>query len=162
MSVQQQEGSLGQTVEKVYQVASAVIGIAPLVGELWAMITGGVTNVKEWENRTSREIEVWKFDHGESQRKDQLRIGPGQTTFGDMWLPWAENSAEYPRKHAVFTIGGELLAVVYQSDKKVRFNTRDEFLPNGYTVPGAYAGGGNRRVTFVENSDGVAVIFTKI
>jgi hypothetical protein len=79
-----------------------------------------------------------------------------------MWLPWAENSAEYPRKHAVFTVGGELLAVVYQSDRKVRFNTRDEFLPNGYTVPGAYAGGGNRRVTFVENSDGVAVIFTKI
>jgi hypothetical protein len=68
MSVQQQEGSLGQTVEKVYQVASAVIGFAPFVGELWAMITGGVTNVKEWENRTSREVEVWKFDHGESQR----------------------------------------------------------------------------------------------
>jgi hypothetical protein len=162
MSVQQQEGSLGQTAETVYQVASAVIQVAPLVGKLWAIITGGVTNVKAWENRTSREIEVWKFDHGESRRKDEYRVGPGQTAFGDMWIPQTANSTEYPCKHAVVTVGGELLMVVYQFDGKVRFNTRDEFLPNGYTVPGAYAAGGDRRATFVENSDGVAVIFTKI
>ena len=154
MSVQQEQqgGSLVDAAMAVYEVIDTAIKAGQVIGKFWAMMTHGVTNIKAWENRTGQELEVFKVDGGGVQ--DHYRIPAGQTVHGDMWIPWADNAGQYGAKHATLQLGGQLLAVVWQSGDKVRFNIVDAFVDGGFAVPGAYGAGGDRKVIVIRDSQG--------
>jgi hypothetical protein len=119
----------------------------------FARLTHGVTNVRNWRNDTDQELEVWKLD-GSFQWQDHYRIAPGQTGGGDMWIPWANNATEYTRKHAVIQVGGQILACVWQQGTQIRFNTADEFVPGGQSVPGEAEAGGERTIVVRRDPQG--------
>jgi hypothetical protein len=127
------------------------------VGEWWARMTNGVTNIKRWQNETDQEVEVWKFDGGFGQR-DHYRIPSGQTHNADMWVPWADQPGtghlRYNDHHAVITVGGEPLAYFWQSGSLVRFNVVDAFVYGGVGVPGAAGAGGNRTMIIAKDPQG--------
>jgi hypothetical protein len=115
------------------------------LGLAWAQLTHGVTNVKRWRNETGQELEVWKLD-GSYTWADHYRIAPGQTVDADMWIPWADNADQYAKKHAVIMVGGKPLAYIWQSGTQIRFNTSDEFVPEGQSAAGESTAGGNRTI----------------
>jgi len=158
----QQAGRQGASsdLDIVLNAAVWLINNAGVIGDLWSRLTGGVTNVKEWVNQTGQEIEVFKIDGGGIQ--DHYRIPPGQTRSGDMWIPWAESDADYARHHTTFMIGGKPLAYVWQSAKVMRFNIVDAFVPGGTPVVGASGGGGNRRVLFGTDPQGVSAFAVSV
>jgi hypothetical protein len=151
---QQQDQSIVDDAARVYQIIDFAIQTGRVIGIFWSIMTNGVTNVKEWKNQTGQEVEVWKTDDHGNDREDHYRVAPGETVAGDMWIPWADNAAQYTRKHATLTVGGKPLAYLWQSGSKVRFNTHDEFLSGGFAVPGANGAGGERRVIVVAGDDG--------
>jgi hypothetical protein len=155
MSVQQQQGqSVYDTAQEVYQVIDFVIRTGRVIGNFWSIMTNGVTNVKEWENRTGQQVEVFKTDDHGNDHEDHYRIAPGETVASDMWIPWANNQNDYDRHHATVMVGGQPKWFLTQSGLKVRFNTEDAFMPNGFAVPGASGAGGERRLIVAENAQG--------
>ncbi|MFF5296550.1 hypothetical protein [Paractinoplanes globisporus] len=133
------------TIDVVVAVGAWIWANKDKLGLEWAELTYGVTNVKRWRNETGEELEVWKLD-GSQSRQDHYRIPAGQSDDADMWIPWADNPEQYAVKHAVILVGGRPLAYVWQSGTKIRFNTNDEFVPGGPSVPGAAKAGGNRTI----------------
>jgi hypothetical protein len=141
---QQQDTS--EFLRAVLEAAKWVYENSSTIGTIFAEMTNGVTNVKEWVNETGQDVEVYKFD-GSSSQQDRYRLSPGQARHNDMWIPWADNAQQYARKHAVMLVSGQPVAYLWQSGRLVRFNVRDEFVVDGEGVPGASGAGGNRRMT---------------
>ncbi|GID28019.1 hypothetical protein [Paractinoplanes brasiliensis] len=149
----QQQDGVGAALDIVFDVAKWLVQNSGAVGGLWAQMTHGVTNIKEWVNETNYEVEVWKLDGG-FRRKDHFRIPPRQTVHAELWVSWADNEQQYADHHVTIVVGGQPLAYLHQSGKLVRFNTVEEFADGAVGVPGACGAGGDRRAVIGADPQG--------
>ena len=143
MSVQQQQNESGVDPQVLLEVAKWLVENSGAIGNLWSVMTGGVTNIKQWVNESSQQLEVWKVDGG--RRENAYSIAPGRTLRAEMWISWCNNTDEYPRKHVTLMLGGRLLAVLWQRERVVYFNAVDAFaversMPRVSPVQAANAG----------------------
>jgi hypothetical protein len=150
MPVQQQHDDDGSGFEAFEEAARWIAEAFSVAGWGISIIAHGVTNVKEWENNTDQELEVWKVDG--RGRENNYRITPGQTLRGDMWVPWADTPEQYTKHHGTVKVGGELVGCFWQSGNALWCSTRDEFM--GIQIPGVQGAGGNRRMVFGTNPQG--------
>jgi hypothetical protein len=126
------------------------------VGGWVATVTGGVTNIKRWVNKTDQVLEVYKYDHGTmTPLKDRYTIPAGQELKGDMWIPYADDAAGYTSgRRAVLKLGGNPIAYLWQNGPLVRWNIADQFVPAGLGAPGEPRAGGDRSLVVATEPSG--------
>ncbi len=145
-------------------------------------LAGGVTNIKEVVNRSSKTVRLTTYENKndvESRWKTTRRIAAGATWRGDMWVPWADNDEQFQNhflKIEIFTprpgpnLSDVRVFTLYQSGEDVR-TCPDNFLtlqnteeihiehpavpynPRAPRVAGEARSGGDRRVVFFDNRD---------
>lgn len=147
---------------------------------------GGVTNVKEIVNNSSKVVRVSTYENKtliENGWKNwiatpELSANGGRWT-GDMWVPWADNKAQFkshfmkieiiekrppPRVEFVRAYG------LYQSGEELRFSFareyesrqpanswylgEDHYRADAPKVEGEWKSGGERRIVFFDKKDG--------
>ena len=144
---------------------------------------GGVTNIKEVVNRSSKAIRVTAYDNktlAENGLRNLLTtsvISAGGNWRGDMWVPWADNRSQF-RKHfftieifqlsptasgRVLTFGGyqtgeEIRASLIRdrtgSQHEVHYLVEDEYNERAPRVDGEWRSGGERRILLFDRPDG--------
>src|SRR5437868_1192661 len=71
---------------------------------------GGVTNIKQVINKSSKAVRVTAYDNktlaenGHHNRITTEVIGPGADWRGDMWIPWADNAQQFRLHFLTFEI----------------------------------------------------------
>jgi len=151
-------------------------------------LAGGVTNIKEVVNDSSKVVKLTTFETKHRfegpVKKSTGVITYGETWTGDMWVPWADNVDEF-KEHFMSIEIIELrprratdihhMYMVYQSGEYVRASfygilemrgfgstTSGSYVPNAPGVPGESKSGGERRVVVFDTKDsGVGFRFEK-
>ena len=144
---------------------------------------GGVTNIKEVVNRSSKIIRLSTYEDkgdAESKWKTTRKIAAGATWRGDMWIPWADNNEQFLKHFLKIEIfrprpGQNLSDVnvitIYQNGEYVRTSPDNSYveentdeinieLPiedydrHAWAVEGEWKSGGERRIIFGDRRDG--------
>lgn len=177
--------------------AKSAIGVFSLFILLSPLMTttakaGGVTNIKEVVNRSTKIVRLSTFEYKndvESQWKTTEKIKAGITWKGDMWIPWADDEKQFSLHFLKIEIfkprpNGNLSDVnvitIHQTGDYVRMNPDESYTaensdeiniqaplqdynPDALTVAGESKSGGDRRVIFSDKNDGsVEFRFEKI
>jgi hypothetical protein len=160
-----------------------LIGVALILASSLDVYAGGVTNVKEVVNRSSKIVRLTTYEDKndvESKWKSTRKIASGATWTGDMWIPWADNNEQFLKhflKIEIFSprAGRNLSDVsvftIYQSGEYVRTSPDNHFVAENTDeisielpietynaaaprVDGEWKSGGERRVIFFNKTDG--------
>jgi len=148
-----------------------------------AALAGGVTNIKEVVNKSSKAVRVSAWDNktllenGHRNLISTSVIAAGAEWRGDMWVPWADNKKQF-RSHFISieifeaspTRPGRVLVFgAYQTGEEIRsslvrdrtsnqgeevYLIEDEYAANAPRVDGEWRSGGDRRVIFFDKPDG--------
>jgi hypothetical protein len=145
-------------------------------------LAGGVTNIKEVINKSSKAVRVSAYDNktlGENGLRNLITtsvVAPGTYWRGDMWVPWADNQKQF-RSHfitmEIFNASPGVLARVwvygvYQTGEEIRsslvrdrsgdqaevhYLVEDEYNATAPRIDGEWKSGGDRRVIFFDKPD---------
>lgn len=145
---------------------------------------GGVTNIKEIVNRSSKVVRITTYESKNAVEtgfkfKGSPRIAAGETWRGDVWIPWAdtkEQFASHMMKIEIITprptertdvveifLGYQSGDCVRAGFAKTEMMRGDAFVyypgASGYNaeaprVEGEWSAGGERRVIFYDKPDG--------
>lgn len=145
-------------------------------------LAGGVTNIKEVVNRSSKIVKISTYENKnriEAGLKTTGEIAAAGTWRGDMWIPWADNSRQFDSHFMKIEIIDRRpterhdtiqIFAAYQTGEEVRSNpdrivrqrgnTDAQWLgersynANAPKVEGLWQSGGERRVVFFDKPDG--------
>ncbi|MBA3352451.1 MAG: hypothetical protein H0U23_08530 [Blastocatellia bacterium] len=163
-------------IKKIISALIVVISSAVLAS------AGGVTNIKEVVNRSSKIIRLTTYEDKndvESKWKTTRKIAAGAIWRGDMWIPWADNREQFLKhflKIEIFSprpkqnLSDVRVTMIYQSGEHVRTcpdnsyteqNSDEinielplfEYNASAPRVAGVGRSGGDRRVIFSDNRD---------
>jgi hypothetical protein len=152
----------------IRSITQSAIGPLLFFGLLSPLITGpanaaDITNIKQVVNNTPFSVEVRKADSLGGSSETTGVVMRGHPWTGDMWIPWADNSAHFDKarielrySHDVAgryssDVGGPVQRGqerwvawrwIWQSGPLVRYTTRARFVTNGDRVPGLAKSGG--------------------
>jgi hypothetical protein len=146
-------------------------------------LAGGVTNIKEVVNKSSKAVRVSAYDN-KTLAENGLRnlittsvIAAGADWRGDMWVPWADNRKQF-RSHFITmeifsgspaTLGPVRVFGVYQTGEEIRsslvrdrsgnqaevhYLLEEEYNATAPRIDGEWKSGGDRRVIFFDRADG--------
>lgn len=143
---------------------------------------GGVTNIKEVVNTSSKAVRVSAYDNKtliENGHRNLLTtavIPAGGRWSGDMWVPWADNRSQF-RSHfltiEIFlaspnTTGRVHVFGLYQTGEEIRgslvrgrqsnsgevhYLLESEYNPTAARVDGEWKSGGDRRIVFYDDAN---------
>lgn len=141
---------------------------------------GGVTNIKEVVNTSSKAVRVSAYDNKtliENGHRNLLTtsvIPAGGRWTGEMWVPWADNSKQFKNHFITIemflaspdTTGRVHVFGLYQTGEEIRsslvraketnrsevhYLREDEYNATATRVDGEWKSGGDRRIVFYDD-----------
>ena len=160
-----------------------IIAALVIVNSAVFSFAGGVTNIKEVVNNSSKAVRVTAYDNktlAENGLRNLLTtsvIAAGGSWRGDMWIPWADNKKQFKSHFLSLEIfqaspasrGPVLVFGGYQTGEEVRatlvrdrsgsrdevhYLLEDEYNERAPRVDGEWKSGGDRRILFFNRTDG--------
>ncbi|HUR98584.1 MAG TPA: hypothetical protein VMZ26_11020 [Pyrinomonadaceae bacterium] len=153
-----------------------------IIGSCVLVQAGGVTNIKEVINKSSKPVRVSCYDNKtllENGHRNMLTtsvIASGGDWRGEMWVPWADNKNQFrshffsveifdgspARAGRVQIFGGyqtgeeirsSLIRTRTTNQGEVHYLVEDEYNASAPRVEGEWRSGGDRRIVFFDRPD---------
>ena len=120
------------------------------------------TTIKDIVNASLHPIYIYNAENPNDTGGISTRLGPGETFQHDLWIPWCQQEADFT-KHCIIidpkqasTAPTSANFAIWQANdidgNHVRVSTDGFFHYSGAWASGDNAVGGNRKITFQDNT----------